>query len=357
MRGHFALRAIAGILVLAAQTRLFSEGVRMKKHVRAFTLVELLVVIGIIALLISILLPALNRARAQAISAQCMSNLKQIGNSAMMYANDNHGWFPPSMGDDNSGATDERFLDYGGTATVNVATGIPARFAVWEAMAHYSGYKVPRYDATPGASNTSYVSPATPIFYCPADDQSVSSLPPWPTNQLLTHAGNTNDGKMRYWWVANPWHGPGKDGLGNGTTVAPYVSTNYDEDREASGWYWHLEPVPTGVSPTYAPNETSSWFDSKNTPAADCVVGIDYLRKTSDKHQSDVAVACCRSKQQGVATVTNPTGGTYYMHGRGSYNGTTGWKNELFGDGHCEVRHSAQLLPRWAQPSAGTQWW
>src|SRR3954451_5665794 len=61
---------------------------------RAFTLVELLVVIAIIALLIAILLPALMRAREQANRVKCMSNLRQIGTACVMYANDNKGYIP-----------------------------------------------------------------------------------------------------------------------------------------------------------------------------------------------------------------------------------------------------------------------
>ena len=68
----------------------------MKRRFRAFTLIELLVVIAIIALLISILLPSLSRARELSKRLVCASNVKGIGTSAKIYANDNYErWMTP----------------------------------------------------------------------------------------------------------------------------------------------------------------------------------------------------------------------------------------------------------------------
>lgn len=66
----------------------------MKKK-NAFTLVELLVVIGIISLLISILLPSLAKARLAATKVACASNLRQLGQGMMMYTDAHKGTYPP----------------------------------------------------------------------------------------------------------------------------------------------------------------------------------------------------------------------------------------------------------------------
>src|SRR5262245_9582994 len=91
----------------------------------AFTLVELLVVIGIIAVLIGILLPALNKAKQQSLKVACSSNMRNAGQAIINYATNNKGKLPGEpanvgiggawMWDLTSNMRDNMFVKYGAT--------------------------------------------------------------------------------------------------------------------------------------------------------------------------------------------------------------------------------------------------
>ncbi len=112
----------------------------------AFTLVELLVVIGIIALLISILLPALSRAREQAMSVKCMANLRSIGQALVNYSVDNKGYIVPAF--------NMPIVPPGTTNQVAIQTPMDG----WPAILDRDGYMRTADQSRPGSS----------AFYCPS---------------------------------------------------------------------------------------------------------------------------------------------------------------------------------------------
>lgn len=121
---------------------------------RAFTLVELLVVIGIIAVLIAILLPALQKARRQAGLVACLSNQRQLILAVIMYAGENSGYMP--------GGKDMRVQPDG------------TRFYAWYNTTSYNPYSCNRDPKYP-MFLTKYVSKSKDIARCPAVEEVVEA--------------------------------------------------------------------------------------------------------------------------------------------------------------------------------------
>ncbi|MBT7163147.1 MAG: DUF1559 domain-containing protein [Victivallales bacterium] len=194
---------------------------------KRFTLIELLVVIAIIAILASMLLPALAAAREKARSIACVSNLKQVGLGLVMYADDSDGFYP---------------------ITITVAP-----YKLWHT--HFlAPYVAIPYD------DSSYGNKLGELWHCPSD-----------SGHFNTHASFA---------FAEPSYGYNRDylGTGSGVSTSNYVWCNVSQvasptqtlaiadsghDAEDGRFAWEIRPYrdDTAIYPRHGTRANIAWCD------------------------------------------------------------------------------------------------
>lgn len=161
----------------------------MSRPRRAFSLVELLVVVAIAAILAALLLPALGRARERAWTAGCLNNLRQLAVCWHLYAADNNDHLPPNNSVFNIASREQ--LIAGGSWTTNLAP----------------------YDTDPASITYGHLFPynrSLGIYRCPADRSTVRDRDtgaPTDTPRLRSYnLSLSNNGWPEFAWNVNRWH-------------------------------------------------------------------------------------------------------------------------------------------------------
>jgi prepilin-type N-terminal cleavage/methylation domain-containing protein len=125
---------------------------------QAFTLVELLVVIGIIAVLIAILLPVLGSARRQAAQAKCATQMRELGNAMVMYSQDSKGHLPPVRLGPNSVRYDMEGITYHRNGSEVVGKVVKENAKWWHFLGKYISKKKPMAQTDQEAARSSTAS-------------------------------------------------------------------------------------------------------------------------------------------------------------------------------------------------------